>query len=68
MSVEFLFRPRGKKGGKKGTGSATVAGVKIDFANDDEDEEGGAEDGNRSGLGGSKKRARNFRKKAAEDD
>ena len=68
LSAAAAARLDARRGEKKGTGSATVAGVKIDFAHDDEDEEGGAEDGNRSGLGGSKKRARNFRKKAAEDD
>ena len=68
LSAAAAARRDARRGEKKETGSATVAGVKIDFAHDDEDEEGGAEDANRSGLGGSKKRARNFRKKAAEDD
>ena len=70
LSAAAAARRDARRGDKKvtGGGGGGGGGVRIDFAHGDEDEDGGGEDGNRSGFGGGGKRARNFRKKSAEDD
>ena len=69
LSAAAAARRDARRGDKKVTGGGGGGGgVRIDFAHGDEDEDGGGEDGNRSGFGGGGKRARNFRKKSAEDD